>query len=310
MPLPLCWKSKLLLVGIETTYGVDPTPASMVLAKNITINPMEGEDVDRDIERPFFGAQETFPANLRSTIEFDVELVGSGTVGMAPGFGPLLRAVGFDETVTADTSVVYTRISAAIESAAFYVHIAGNKQPFLGARGDATINLTAQQVPTIHFKMTGLWSAPVAAAVPAFDSSAYMPPQVATKTNTPTFTLDGVALVMRSFALALNNQVEPKLLVNRDAIFIVDMNEKITTQVEAVPLATFNPFTRAQTRTPFALALQHDSRAGYKVAIAAPKCQLMRPASYANQQNVVEWPLELRPLPTDAGNDQLTITFT
>ncbi|OYY67412.1 hypothetical protein [Sphingomonas sp. 28-63-12] len=91
------WKSKTILAKMETTYGTDPTPtgaANAILASDVTWSPMEGSDVARNVERGYFAADPTVAAELRCVLTFTVELVGSGTAGTAPAWGPLLRMSG------------------------------------------------------------------------------------------------------------------------------------------------------------------------------------------------------------------------
>jgi hypothetical protein len=310
MTEPLRWDSKVLLVEIEATYGVDPTPTQAMLVKNVTCKPMEGEDVSRDVIRPFRGSQEVFPVGLRTVLEFDLELVGSGELGVAPPISPVLRACGLAEVVSEETDVTYTPISAGYESAAVYFWIGGNKQAMLGCRGTAAINISAQTVPTIHVTLTGLWSKPVVAALPAIDLSAFMDPLVSTNVNTPIFTVAGVPLVMRSYSLDFANDVQARFLIGRDTILIDDSAEKISMVVEAVPLATYDPFAVALARTKQSIIVQQDTRAGHKVTVTTPLCQIARPSGYTNQQKIIEWPLQAMPLPSDAGNDQFSIVMT
>lgn len=310
MPAALKWKSKVILAKVETTYNVDPTPTQAILTKNVVCRPMEGEDVSREIERPFFGGQDMFPTGLHVVIEFDVELVGSGTAGTAPPFGPLLRACRLAETVSAGVSVTYSPITNSQESGALYFWIGGNKQAILGVRGTAVLNIDAQGIPTIHFTLTGLWAAPAATATPSIDLSAFKTPLVATNVNTPIMTVNAVSLVTKSFAFDLGNVAQPRLLIGREEILIVDANPEISVTVEAVPLATLNPFTLAKALTRVAVAATHDTRAGYICSIAAPTSSVRRPTGYENDQGDLMWPLKLAPLPTDAGNDEFTITFT
>src|ERR1044072_5812257 len=105
---PIRWREKVLLAKIEATYGVDPAPtggANAILATNCELRPMEGEDVSRQLERPFLGAQETVAVSLHSILTFSTELAGSGTAGVAPGWGPLARAAAMAQAIVADTSV-------------------------------------------------------------------------------------------------------------------------------------------------------------------------------------------------------------
>ena len=74
---------KILLVKLETTFGTDPTPVggNGFWAKDLKIMPMEGTDIDRGLDLPYFGSSGTIPVDLHSKITFDVELAPSGTSG-------------------------------------------------------------------------------------------------------------------------------------------------------------------------------------------------------------------------------------
>ncbi len=91
------WNSKILLAKIETTYGTDSVPtgaADAVLAQNVVLSAMEGQDLARDLDRNALGADATIPVELHQKLSFSVELAGSGAAGTAPPWGRLLRACG------------------------------------------------------------------------------------------------------------------------------------------------------------------------------------------------------------------------
>ncbi len=94
-----------LLAKVEVTYGTDPTPtgaANAILLKGKpTLTPMEAVNVKREVVRPFFGNAESLPSSIYGKLDFEVEMAGSGTAGIAPAWGPLLRACGLSETATA-----------------------------------------------------------------------------------------------------------------------------------------------------------------------------------------------------------------
>ena len=88
------WKSKTLLVKPEDTYGVDSAPtgaANAILALNVRLSPMEGQDTERDLEKAHFGANPTIPTGLYQRLTFDVEAVPSVRLctGGAPDLHPL-----------------------------------------------------------------------------------------------------------------------------------------------------------------------------------------------------------------------------
>jgi hypothetical protein len=308
--MPFYWKKKVILAKAEAVYGTDPVPtgeANAILATNISLNPMEGEDVSRNLERPYFGAQEQLPVGLHSVLTFDVEMVGSGTLGEPPGWGVLHRACAMAETITEDTSVEYEPISSALESVALYINIDGVLHMLLGGRGNVVGTLNAQGIPVWRYTMTGLFAQPTATAAPVPDYSGFQTPQVANKANTPTFTIGGTAFRLRSFEFNRGAQVERRFLVGYEAIEIVDAVETLSCQVEAVALATYNPFT-APIGAPSAIALVHGTVAATRVKLDFPKAKQRRPG-YTSEQNIVEWPLTFDPLP-DEGNDGFKITLS
>jgi len=312
MPEPLKWKSKVLLAKPEVTYGTDPTPtglANAILATNVTLQPMDGEDVSRDLERPYLGAQEMIPAALRSVLTFSTELAGSGTAGDPPGWGVLARGCAMAETISAGASVTYSPITAAMESIAIWFWIENTKHVLLGARGTAEITLDAQGIPRIQWTFTGLWTQPVESVAVAPTLTGFKEPLIGSTANTPTFTVNGVSLVLRGYKFTLGNDVQHRLLIGREVIVIVDKAEQLVCNVEAVPLTTFNPFALATSRTQVAVNLVHGTAAGNIATIAMPTCQVKRLTGYEQNQNILEWPLALTPLPS-AGNDQFSIALT
>ena len=234
MPSPIKWRSKILLTELEAVYGTDPTPAAgnAILAKNVEIKPMEGDDVSRDIENPYLGGQAEIPTALRSTITFSTELVGSGAAGTAPAWGPLARGCGLAEVIAAATSVTYSPITDNMESVTFHFWIGDTRHVLTGCRGTAQLTANAQGIPEIRWTFTGLWNEPTSSARITPDFSSFKKPKIATSSNTPTFNVNGVSLVLRNFGLNLNCDVQPRLLIGREEILIVGRDEEISIQVK------------------------------------------------------------------------------
>ncbi|MEE8612277.1 MAG: hypothetical protein V3V60_15975 [Sphingomonas aquatilis] len=309
---PIRWKSKITLVKPETAYGEDAAPTgalNAVLLTDVQFQPMEGEDVSRNLEQPWMGAQETLPAGLRAVLTGTFELVGSGTAGTAPAWGPMLRACGVAQVLTANTSVEYTPVSDGHESVSIHFYIGPSRHILLGARGTGVITVNAQGIPVCRVTLTGLWTQPADNARPNVDLSSFQKPQVASKANTPLFTIGGAGFVMRNFELNLGCDVQPRMLVGAERIVIVDRAETLTTTVEAVPYATYNPFVIARDGTRQAIVLQHGTIVGRKVEVSAGACTQRRPGGIENAQGAVEWGLAFDPLPT-TGNDQWKIKLT
>ena len=310
--MPIKWKSKILLCKRETVYGVDAAPTGTVdgiLATSVVLSPMEGQDVSREHELPWLGAQATVPTQLAMRLQYRVEMVPSGTAGVPPAWGTSLRACAVGQTITAATSVVYNPISDGHESVTHHFWIGPTRFVLKGSRGSAVMRIDAQGIPYLEFDFRGLFSLPSDPGVrPTVDLTAFLAPDIATSLNTPVFTLGAVPLVLRNFSLDLGNDVQGRFLIGAESILVVDRTDAISCQVEAVPLSTFDPFAAAAGQLRTALSLQHGRSAGRKATLAVAGAQLQRP-SFANQQNILEWVLPMVPL-TTAGNDQWTLTLT
>jgi hypothetical protein len=102
--MALLQRRRIVLAKIETTYGVDAAPtggANAILVRNLDVTPLDADLVNRDVVRPFLGSQGQLIAGQKVTVSMEVELAGSGTAGSAPAYGPLLRACGLAEVLTA-----------------------------------------------------------------------------------------------------------------------------------------------------------------------------------------------------------------
>lgn len=319
--MALAWKSKILLAKLEASYGVDPVlvAGNGVLMTNLQIRPLQGEDVSRDLERPFMGAQEQIPAGLHVVLSGRIELVPSGTAGVPPAWGPMLRMLGCSETIVPDTSVIYRPVSDGHESGhlKFWIGGAGTGTGTLhqagGVRGDGVLRFPAQGIPYLEVTLTGLYNAVVEAARVLPTLSGFKRPRVVSKANTPSFSIDGEAFVMRSFALNLRNQVEPRLLVGLEEVIIVDRADQITTQVEAKPVTSYDPYAAAladEDATLVPITIVHGTTPGFVLTLTAPNCQQQRPEGYQQNQGIAEWALSFAALPSALGNDQWSLTLS
>lgn len=306
-------RRQVLLAKIETSYGVDAAPtggADAILAQNVSIRPMEGQDVSRELVTPWFGAQPTIAAELHASLSFEVELSPSGTPGTAPAWGKLLRGCGVAQDVDGGT-VAYTPVSTAFESLTFHFFQDDTRYRMLGSRGTASFVIRAGGIPKIQFTFLGLYEPVTDAAPPAAVLTDWADPQIASSANTPVFTLGAVPLVLREFEMVLGVVPELRDLIgaNGRRVMITDKQESLRATVEAVSMSVFDPFDRARTGTPFPLALTHGVGAGRVASLAVPRAQMQRPDGVAPQQGVVEWPLRMVPQ-AEAGDDQWTLTLT
>ena len=306
------WRDQVILAKKGATYGVDSVPAAatdaMLATVDITIEALAGQEVQRDIARPFLGHQGVEFVGTHVRAEFSVEFAGSGAAGEPPAYGVLLRACALAETTVATTSVAYEPVSASPEWVDIYMVLAGVKHVLLGARGTFVIDIAPAQIPRLRFTFLGLLGPITDAVVTGADVSAFQRPLPASKANTPVATVHGLSAPVESFQFTLGNQVEPRMLINHESIERVDRQTVGQVVLEAQTLAVKNWFAIAQARTRGAVALQHGKVAGNIITLSAAAVEIGRPG-YGQSQQIVNNTIPLMFCSVD-GDDEFALTFT
>lgn len=309
--MAIFWDDKILLAEIESAYGVDegPVGANAILAKDVSLSPMEGQDLDRDLELAYFGSQGTVPVEIHSKISFKVEMAPSGVAGTPPAWGPLVRACAVTETIEPDVSVTYSPRTRDAEALSIHLYNGDTRYVLIGCRGDMNIEYVANAIPYIMVDFTGLFTLPSEETRPNPVLTAWQRPQHVSRAFTEMTLAGNSGLTTRSFKMNFANQVEPRFLIGPEEILITGKNEQVEMTIEAVPLSTFDPYAAAFQQTELALSLRHGVGAGRIATLAMARAQMQRPGGVETPQNITEWPLRLKPIPT-AGNDQWTLTLT
>jgi len=304
---------RLLLAEEETTYGTDPTPtgaANAILVRSLEISPFQSDAVERELIRGYMGNYETFHANQRVEVTFEVEMVGSGAAGTAPAFGPLLKACGNSETISASTSVTYAPVSSSFDSVTIYFFQDGVRQAVTGARGSFALSAEVGQIPTITFTMLGIYNEPtdVANATPTYQNQAK--PVLFKNGNTTSQELFGYAGAVQSFSFDQSNQMIYRELVGgTKEVLITDRRPGGSIVLEAELMATHNYFsdiTGADTGTN---TFQHGQTAGNIFTFSAPQTDLSA-ISYSDSDGVQMLNFDYSATPTTSGNDEYSIVMT
>lgn len=270
------FERKAVLAKTETTYGTDAVPTgttNAVLLKRGTINPLNGEMVPREIIRAGYGTMAGWFVGRHVTMNIAVDLAGSGTAGTAPSYGPLLRACGLAETVSAGVKVDYTPVHSGFESVSKYFNLEGTRHIAAGARGNAKFRFQKRRPPEIEMDLIGMWKSDTSVALPALTTTAWKDPLPSTPANTPTFTVDGQAVLGSSLEIDLGMECAYRDLLNSEEIIVKERKPKLTMLIEELPLATKN-FFAMKGGAPVALAYVHGVGAGKIVDIALPLIQV------------------------------------
>jgi hypothetical protein len=247
--------------------------------------------VSRDLVRDYLGGSDHLIGARRTEVGFDIEVAGSGTAGVAPPYGKLLRACGMAETVVPDSDVEYTPVSEDFERLTLRYVTDGACHLTKGCRGTVKFDLTACQRPMMRFKFAGYdYRSSTSTISAAF--CAGKRPLVIMDANSGDIRLGGTytgggnvaggtTLASRGLVIDLNNTVSHLKLLGGEAIGI-----------------TNNVTTR--------LGFNFGTTAGNKVVIFAPKVQRIDPQGEDYEGSHL-MSTELRLLPA-AGDDELTFT--
>lgn len=197
--MALLTRKRTVLAKIESTYGVDSVPtgsANAMLVKNLTITPISAELVSRDLIRPYFGNSEQLLAQTFVEMEFEVEYVGSGALGVAPGFDPLLRACAFTKALSTTNLTTITR-TGSVATATLTAHgfVVGDKVLVQGATQteyNGVQTITARTTNTFDFAVTGTPITPATGTPQIVSSIAYTPVSSGVESVTMYYNVDGV----------------------------------------------------------------------------------------------------------------------
>ncbi len=316
--MPRFLRNSAILAKIETTYGVDAAPsgaANAMLVSNLTVNPLNAQNVDRALMRGFMGGAEQLVGNAFLDISFDVELAGSGAAGTAPAYGSLLRSAGMAEVVTASSRVEYTPISAQFESSTIYYYDDGVLHKLLGARGTFSMDMTQGNRPVMKYKFTGLDGGISAAANPALTLTGFKPPLVITDPNTADVLFGctyaagalsaGTSYPSQGLTLDLGNTVHYTPLLGGQSVDITDRVTVGTISTELTAAQEVAMMASVKSNTLQSIGLVHGNTAGAKVLVFAPAVQMINPKKgNLNGRRLNDFDLRLTPL---ASNDELRI---
>lgn len=289
----------------EVLAGVDA-----FLAMNITFNP-EIEMGARDNVTSSLSQFSPVAGARKATIEFDVELKGSG-VGPAtpPALGKLLKGCGFGEAIVAVTSVTYKPASTAIAPITLAMYNDGVKYTVIGALGNVNLKLEKGKPGLLHFVFTG--------ADFTVTDVALLTTGVAYETSKPipfltaTLLIDSYAALLGALEFNMNNEVALRPDVNASSghktAVITGRKPTLSIDPEMVLVATYDVFGKWRSGNEGALTLVLTGAAGNITTITAPKVQYTG-AKLADKSGIRSLGIDCQ-LNRNAGDDELVIAFT
>ncbi|HAR97944.1 MAG TPA: hypothetical protein DCS11_03425 [Syntrophus sp. (in: bacteria)] len=288
----------------ETLAGVDA-----FLAMNIAFKP-DIEMHPRDNVSASLSNFSQVPGARKATMEFDVELKGSGTAGTEPALGKLLKACGFGETVVPVTSVTYLPASTGISSITIAMYDDGVVNKIWGARGTVSLKLEKGKHGLLHFVFTG--------ADFSVTDGAMLSSGLAYETTIPqpflsaTLTVDSYAALLGSLDFNMQNEVSLRPDANsgsgHKSAVITGRRPSLSIDPEMVLVATYDFYGKWRSGNQGALTLALTGAAGNICTVTAPKVQYTG-VSPADHGGIASLAINCQ-LNRNAGDDELSIAFT
>jgi hypothetical protein len=307
----------LMLAKTEASYATWAAPAPATDASVIfgyTMTPIEGEDVRRQIERGFHGANPSFRTAKRQRHRFSQELTGAGTVDGVAHWAKFTRGCQFGAAVpVAATECGYPLIGVGDGGS---LSLAGNKGNAFdlrgkGARGNMTISLVEKQLASIGWDFMALHqddaniitpSSPAGVVLPVY------PPPVEVSLINTVVQLFGITLGVRSFELDMGNKTEfYSTTATRQIVFGKDdsgsaRSPRARVVFELPDLAVRNFFTDIGSGTGGNFSLTHGTQAGNIVSMSSSNA-ILENGEFTVEANRLFLSGDLAFVSTAAGND-------
>ncbi|WP_428419187.1 hypothetical protein [Methylibium sp.] len=313
-------RSQVILAKKEVTYGLDPTPtgaANAILASNINLVPLQANNVDRNLVRPYFGASEQLINTRLMQLSYDVELAGSGTVGAVPAWSALIQACAFAETIDADY-VAYAPVTDNQASVCQYINDSGVLHVMLGARGTVVCKMNAGEMPVMSYTFTGLYGAPSASALPTPVYTGFRTPQIPNDAQTLDLVLGGAltlatipaitggtALPSLGLEIDVGNEVPLTPLIGGETVDVTNRNVSGRLRVDQTPAQEVARLATILGAGLTSVGIQHGTVTGEKVLLWLPTAQFQNPTKEELNGRRLQG-YSLRGVPS-AGNDEFRI---
>lgn len=288
-------RKKALLFALEAAYGVDAIAAGTpvaVLGRDVKIVPMAGDNTELKYDDGKLGNSPELATEIYATVEFSVDLAGSGTAITAPAWAPLVKACSRDVTPGA-SSVVMAINEDSTASLTLYMNYHGVRHALLGARGTFKLSAKAKELPSLMFTFTGLFVPATTAALPATDFSAWKTP-VPVGVKHSAFSLNGTAAKLISLEYDQANSVTYAEYVGHEEVLITDYKPSGKIVLEAATLNEFDPFLLAGNNTEVTMEFSHGPALN-QVLWSSSRVSLGRP-EYGDQDGTLTYEIPFKPI--------------
>lgn len=316
--MPRYIRNTVIAAKVEATPGTDANPtgaANALLVSDMSITPLDAQNVDRNLVRGFFGANEQLVGVASVRASFTVELAGSGTAATPPAWGVLLLGCAMAEgALSTPARVEYTPVSTSLKTLTIYYYDDGVLHKLVGAMGTCALSAKVGERPSMKFDFVGL-DGGISAASATPTLTAWKKPVVMTKQNVTDITLGasyatgalsgGTTYSSTGLELMLGNAVQFTPLLGTESIDITNREVTGSTELELTAADEVTLMATVKANTTQGMGFTIGTTAGNKIVIHAPAVQLINPKKVdLNGKRLIGY--DLRAVPVN-GNDELRL---
>lgn len=312
-------RNTVILLKPETTAKTDAVPtgaANAMLVSEMTITPLDAQNIDLPYIRGSFGANEQLVGPASVKVSFTCDLSGSGSAAVAPAWGNALLACALaEDTLETPDRVEYTPISTSLKTATIYYYDDGVLHKLLGVMGNVMLSAKVGDRPTLKFDFVGVDGGITAASNVATTLTNWKKPVAMTMANVDDITLGaayaageltgGTTYTSTGLELNFGNAVNFTPLLGTEDVDI--NNREITGSVELQLSAAQEVSLMASVKanTLQSMGFTIGTLTGYKMIVHAPAMQLTNPRkSEVNGKRLIGFDVRLVPV---SGNDEFLL---
>ena len=327
--MPRYIRNTVIMAKIEITPGTENAPGGAtdsVLVSGVSITPLEAQNVDRNLIRPYMGGSEQLVSTAFVRCSFACELAGAGVTGTpstAPQWGKLLQACGMAETLAGSATyrAEYKPTTAGGGAGAFktltiYWYDDGVLHKMFGAMGNCKISAKVGEIPKLMFDFTGIDGGISAANPSGMVYTAWKTPPTMAKANVVDIALGAVTYsagalsggtnyVSTGLEIDFGNSVNFIQLLSSERVDLTDRSMTGSIELDATAANEVSFMALVKANTLQGLGLTIGTTAGNKIILFAPAAQLINPKKVDRSGNrLIGYDLRLVP---SSGNDEITI---
>lgn len=311
-------KNTVIAAKAEDTPGVDAVPtgaANALLVSDMSITPLDAQNVQRRNVKGFFGLDEELVGPACKRVSFTVELAGSGTAGLAPAWGVLMLGCAMAEaTLGSPARVEYVPVTENLKTLTIYYYDAGVLHKLTNAMGNCSLSAKVGERPSLKFDFVGLDGGDSVANTTG-DYSAWKKPVVVKMGSATDITMGaayaagelsgGTKYASTGLELVLGNAVEFDALVDAETVDITDRAVTGKTELSLTAAQEVAFMAQVKANATQSLGFGVGTTAGQRIVLHGPAVQLTNPQKVNRQgRRMIGYDLRLVPV---SGNDELRI---